>query len=310
MAGWRTRARNWDAQFVDLPSFDVQQTTAFLRAQAGERSACVTDDLAAALHRARTRSARAVAGSAERVVAACPQASPRRHTAPTTPPGHGWPVWQWLTGGVVLVMLAAALVFQDHINALFQPAAEERPYPVVEHPAQTEKAIDPGPAFDQPTAGVPAQPPEIALPEMSQVPADVAADPPASAPAETRADPRQASPESTAVVASKPPVVTAAQSPAVGEDPLESVMRDAISAAQTRGAAVPSDEKPLAATRPARKRGGVGCACSGRNAAGDLNCRSTSQCLLNSRNRRSASSRPWSRCAPFRRPRPRCRQNR
>ncbi|MGB5640511.1 MAG: ATP-binding protein, partial [Sedimenticolaceae bacterium] len=50
--GMAHTTRNWDAQFVDLPSFDVQQTTAFLRAQAGEESACVTDDLAAALHRA------------------------------------------------------------------------------------------------------------------------------------------------------------------------------------------------------------------------------------------------------------------
>jgi len=251
--GMTHTAGKWDAQFVDLPSFDVQQATAFLRAQAGEKSACVTEDLAAALHRAAHGLPGPLLEALSEVLLRARKPRPEKRTAATTPPGHGWPVWQWLTGGVVLVMLAAALVFQDHINALFQPAAEERPYPVVEHPTQTEKAIKPGPAFDQPTAGVPAQPPEIALPEMSQVPADVAADPPPSAPAETRAAPRQASSESTAVLASKPSAVTAAQSPAVGEDPLESVMRDAISAAHTRGAVVPSDEKPLAATQSQQK---------------------------------------------------------
>ena len=202
---------NWDVQFVDLPSFDAAQTTAFLRAQAGEHATRVTDDLAAGLHRAAKGLpgplldaltgvlGNAGGGRRAQAVAVPVAETPRR------------PLWPWAFGGLVLILLLSVLLFQDQVNALFTPP---------------EAQLSPGSIAMEPTEklraeAVSALMPEIRLPELSEETtlADVNAMATAAGP-EPGAGAGVPDPAS-----SREPGRTAVEA-----DPLEAVMQDAIDA--------------------------------------------------------------------------------
>ena len=231
---------NWDVQFVDLPPFDAEQTVAFLRTQAGDQAARVTDDLAAGLHRA----ANGVPGlllDALNGVLASRRSTPRvPQPAVGTPDMRRRPVWHWVAIALALVVLVAVLQFQDQINAVFLPedALElEAVDTVVVEPVspagQIEHAPAPAPAEDPRKEAVAALMPEISLPELSREP---------TASGSTMAGDAETPPQPTADTSTEPAVADSVDD----EDPLDAVMRDALAASEQQKTAEPAEAEPQA----------------------------------------------------------------
>jgi hypothetical protein len=234
---------NWDVQFVDLPPFDAEQTVAFLRSQAGDQAARVTDDLAAGLHRA----ANGVPGlllDALNGVLASRRSAPRAPQSAVRPEMSKRPIWHWVVIGLALVVLVAVLQFQDQINAVFLPedgVGQSAPEQVEAEPVspagRVEPASEPVPPENLRDEAVSALMPEIALPELSREPTasgpisvDRAEGLPQEVPAEATAEPSVA-PDSSG-----------------DDDLLDAVMRDALAAAEKQQVSEPALAEPPAAT--------------------------------------------------------------
>lgn len=207
--GLAQTTREWSVQYVDLPPFTVEQSSAFLRSNAGDEAVHINDDLAGFLHHsAHGRPGPLLDSLDEVLVRARRQAETRQRRR-----GKARNVWVWLGAAGVAMVLGAAVLFQDPINALFVSAPPAAP-PTTAKPSAadfTASAPVPSPAqlaAEQPGFGRRPEPvPEIALPELSR-------------PLPTAADPTKA-PEGGEATATD----------AVA-DPLETVMRDAFSAAE------------------------------------------------------------------------------
>ncbi|HOP18339.1 MAG TPA: hypothetical protein PLX99_17145, partial [Gammaproteobacteria bacterium] len=241
---------DWDVQFVDLPPFERQQTAAFLRGWAGDDAGRISDDMASALHLA----ARGMPGP---LLAALNEVlAPTSHRASSAPsPASAIPAARrplllpWAAGAAVLGLLIAALAFQDQINALFEPAPAlpqdsvaadsdvGAPRGVIQRRAETDMA----PPSDMPADANPAPVAEPASPEPGPVAAESTG---------LRVPPLDA--QSELAVAPPVDVDPVRQAPTAAEpDPLEAVMRDALSAAEdnqqpavSAGAAVESGSMP------------------------------------------------------------------
>lgn len=252
--GLAQTTRDWDVQFVDLPPFTVEQSAAFLHSNAGDGALHINDDLAGFLHHSAHGRPGLLLDSLDEVLArARRQAQTRQRRG-----GDKRKLWPWLAGGVATLVLGAALVYQDRINALFEPAA------TAQTPAtgSTPSLIQPNPpgqdALMQPPAPTPAsasaQPPAPvdAATDLQRGPVP-AADSGAGVTAGTGRStaPPVALPELKALPATATSIETAGD--AADEDPLDAVMRDALSAADE--SAAPADSavaQPAAAPEPAR----------------------------------------------------------
>ena len=222
---------NWDVQFVDLPPFEHEQTAAFLRGWAGDDAARITDDMAAALHRA----ARGLPGPLlEALNEVLAPTSARRtgaaSSASVVPQTHRPLLLPWAAGAAVLGLLIAVLAFQDQINALFEPTSgmPQDKLPTEAGVADSKGLIEQPAVFDMTSPTVtPADPEPVAvarvpLPESGLGRTDSTAMP---------APPPVIEGESTTASPLDTDLVPQAPDPA-GPDPLEAVMRDAISAAE------------------------------------------------------------------------------
>lgn len=172
----RQAGDNWPVNFVDLPPFSSEQSLQFLLANAGEHVLSVTEGLAAALHRAAQGQPGPLLDGLAEVLS---RSGGSQSRAPKPPVSVARPSWQWVTGGVVVVALAAVLVFQDQINALFEPESvsiveievPECPIPEPSAPppseVMTENAV-PAMVESPAAADVATQPvPQITLPELT-----------------------------------------------------------------------------------------------------------------------------------------------
>ncbi|MBT8429901.1 MAG: AAA family ATPase, partial [Gammaproteobacteria bacterium] len=242
---------NWDVQFVDLPAFEADQTVAFLRSMAGAQSARVTDDLAAGLHRASGGLPGPLLDALKGVLGHKEIKSGARPVVSNVPEGPGQPAWYWLAGGALIFLLTAALLFEEQINALFEPdqARTDRPAAVVVEAVELTTAIERVPRMDKlPAAETPrvgafsAPVQEIASPGSGGAPdgSVTALGHPAVAPEQV-----------TAVPDPEPAVDTPAGAIHADagndeEDLLDAVMRDALAAAESSEAPDPVAIKPVA----------------------------------------------------------------
>lgn len=188
---------NWDLQFVDLPGFSSQQTAAFLRSRADDQAERITDDVAAALHRAAHGMPGPLLEALEAMLArgrprAAPPSGPKK--AARHGPGNRL---VWAGGAVAVLVLGGLLFFQDAINALFEPAGSSS---VAEHAvtgsagtAEQPRAPDPVPQAPPREVADSLLPPlePAGLPELP-APAPSAPPPPAMAREEQALDPLEA----------------------------------------------------------------------------------------------------------------------
>lgn len=213
---------NWDLQFVDLPPFEAEQTAAFLRQQAGEQAARVTDDLAAGLHRASKGLPGPLLDALNGVLGGSGRRSARRRTAVKSPGAARRPMWHWLAGGALVLLLAAVLWFQDSFNRMIEPDDTLAGRPLAE-------TVEPVPVAREVLGADEIQQPQL--------------DPglPAIVETETTVVPLAPVAEVRAVVAEVPsaveeaPLTDEGREPAVradAQDPLDAVMRDALAAAE------------------------------------------------------------------------------
>jgi septal ring-binding cell division protein DamX len=224
-----------ELQYVDLPAFDEQESAAFLRLHAGELASRVTPDLAAAVHRAAGGLPgpllQALNGMLTEARAAdSGKRRPAKASATERRSGLGY----WSAAALILGLVAAGLVYQDEINALFEPPAVQEVAAPATGPTLSplESADESHTAGRKPGTPPPAvaSMPRISLPELSPPPADGEQATPA-APAGGSAPgsgPAPDAPEPSAPVAESEPPAT--------DDPLEAVMADAIAAAEKQPA--------------------------------------------------------------------------
>jgi len=223
--------RDWDVQFVDLPVFDLAETTAFLRSQAGAAADRVGDDLAAALHQAAHGMPGPLLDALEEVLSRAKR-RPARAPRPAPVARRRRFGWQWIAGGAVVVLLVGLLIFQDQVNSLFEPAGGPAEPGLVENRTAAPALELPAPVVQVP-AEAPSEPAAPADADAPPVDATIAAVEPAAVPP-------QAGGTTDAVPAETP-------------DPLEAVMQDALSAAQaesTEGAVPAADDTVIAAVTP------------------------------------------------------------
>ena len=113
--GLAETTREWSVQYVDLPPFTVEQSSAFLRSNAGEEAVHINDDLAGFLHHsAHGRPGPLLDALDEVLVRARRQAETRQRRR-----GRARSGWVWLGAAAAALVLGATVLFQDQINALF-----------------------------------------------------------------------------------------------------------------------------------------------------------------------------------------------
>jgi DamX protein len=215
-----------DVEFVDLPGFDPAATLAFLRQRAGAQAARINDELAAALHRA----SRGLPGPLlEALDELLGRQDQRSASSDIARPRRG-PVWPWLAGGSVVVVLLAVLVFQDDINGLLEPDRAQAPPLADRATSAVTIARDVSVSADaspDPVNAAPAPVPDVTLPELSRPPARAIASP-ADRPAPPVAPLRAADPLSSA---------SRDTPPAARDALLETAVHEALSAADAQPAA-------------------------------------------------------------------------
>jgi hypothetical protein len=220
---------DWDLQFVDLPSFTQEQSLAFIQAQGQLRPGAIDENTAIRLHRA----AGGLPGPLLDAMGDLP--------GPGVRPGAlaglrlSWPLLA--VGGLLVILLVLALVFQTTINRWFEPGGKAAAPSV----AAVQETRD--------TRPVDAEPPvfksRIAPRPLPSVDAH-----PAAAPVKAPVTPAGPGARDVAAKMSSPgPVrkVNAAQPDETGDnapDPvLDAVIDAAISAAE-QPAPKPQDGKP------------------------------------------------------------------
>ena len=111
-------ASDWEIQFVDLPPFSEDETRAFLQERAGTT---LEDSVVRALHRA-------AGGQPGPLLDALDGLSgPAGGATVTARRGRPWP---WILGGLAaLLLLGLAWIYQERINAWFEPGGESSPGP-------------------------------------------------------------------------------------------------------------------------------------------------------------------------------------
>jgi DamX protein len=215
-----------DVEFVDLPGFDPAATLAFLRQRAGAQAARINDELAAALHRA----SRGLPGPLlEALDELLGRQDQRSASSDIARPRRG-PVWPWLAGGSVVVVLLAVLVYQDDINGLLEPDRAQAPPLADRATSAVTIARDVSVSADaspDPVNAAPAPVPDVTLPELSRPPARAIASP-ADRPAPPVAPLRAADPLSSA---------SRDTPPAARDALLETAVHEALSAADAQPAA-------------------------------------------------------------------------
>ncbi len=203
---------NWDLQFVDLPPFEAEQTAAFLRHQAGDQAARVTDDLAAGLHRAARGLPGPLLDALNGVLGGGGRLAARRQSRSAGPGATSRrPLWQWLGGAALILLLASVILFQDRVNEAFEADAPA--------PGRPTSPPVPSPADPMPEPG---RPPAV----VELVPLEAERMPPVIAPERTSPAAGPPIPASADGVNEIAPAVEAERS-----DPLEAVMQDALAAA-------------------------------------------------------------------------------
>lgn len=169
-----------ELQYVDLPPFTEQESADFLRQQSGEVASRVTPDLAAAVHRAAGGLPGPLLQALNGMLAeSAAAADGRRDRAKAAAPKGRSGLAYWVAATLILVLVAAGMVYQDRINALFEPPAPEVTTPHETAAGSRITALDPAkasgggdaePDTDSPPVAVPM--PRIELPELSPPSAD------------------------------------------------------------------------------------------------------------------------------------------
>jgi len=182
---------DWDLQFVDLPPFSEQQSVDFIRASGGMQPGLLTEHTAAGLHRAAD-------GWPGHLVNALNGLPPAQAPAEPLAAAHSarrvsLPLAAF--GAALLVLVVLGLVYQEQINALFEPAAPELTQDELLQPAapaepEPDAAIAPierpaavaEPAREMAEAEPPESAPEAKAPVTSDVAPEAEQDQPQPAP--------------------------------------------------------------------------------------------------------------------------------
>ena len=204
-------------RFVDLPGFNANESAAFLRLGAGQLAEKVTDELAQKAH----QDAGGLPGPLLDVLsnmapAAMSTSSESGSKSKLASPAS---VWRWFVVAMGVALLAAVLVFQDHINTLIDPPQHEttisKDIAVIERQPADPQVSEEG----DPPDGESSRAPDITLPELST---------PARANEETAdKDGETAQEGDTVSELGKPDEMI---KPEPVEDPLDAVLEDALSA--------------------------------------------------------------------------------
>lgn len=200
--GLAQTTRQWDVHYVDLPPFDAEHSATFLRSNAGDEASHINDDLAVFLHHAAHGRPGALLDSLEEVLVRVRRQAEQRGLRSADRDARR-PLWPWLAGGVAVVAIAAVLVFQDSINALFE-APPAPPPAVVQQPSVLSS--DPQPDAQPDVVAGSAAVAELATPDEPMMPMPM---PPALGGMEDSPQVSGAAGDSDAVV-----------SDAVGDDPV------------------------------------------------------------------------------------------
>jgi hypothetical protein len=266
LAGEGGGVAGWAVQFVDLPPFDRVETAAFLRQSAGPAASRVTDEAVEAAFAATQgwpgellEVLEGLLGTPRPGVEPLPDAgmsgdapadrpgdrpvpasraevsgsTPKRRDVQAPQPMNAEkvlrqavPVWAWVGGGVLAVVLLAVLIFQDAINTLLEP-----PPVVIEQPVALPELTEADPALPQPETPAAAPVPPISLPELEVSPGSTEqADEAAVAEAVESLMPPLDRLETVPQPAAEAPEVSKAE-----PDPLDLVMQDAIAAQRQAG---------------------------------------------------------------------------
>ena len=204
-------------RFVDLPGFSSDESAAFLRLGAGQLAEQVTDELARKAH----QDAGGLPGPLLDVLSTMAPAvlSTASESGSKSKPASPASVWRWFVVAIGVAVLAAVLVFQDHVNALIDPPQHEttsQDIAVIERqPADPRTSEEGGPPD-----GESSRAPDITLPELST---------PARANEETTDRGGETAQEGDTVSESGEPDEMIKPEPASVEDPLDAVLKDALS---------------------------------------------------------------------------------
>ncbi|MCB1802253.1 MAG: ATP-binding protein, partial [Gammaproteobacteria bacterium] len=164
--GLAQTTRQWDVHYVDLPPFDAEQSATFLRSNAGDEADHINDDLAAFLHHAAHGRPGALLDSLEEVLARVRRQAEQRGLRSADRDVRR-PPWLWLGGGLAVFAIAAVLLSQDSINALFEVAPPPPPA-VVRQPSVL--APDSEPDMSPRAAAGSAALAELATPDEPLIP--------------------------------------------------------------------------------------------------------------------------------------------
>ena len=220
-------------RFVDLPGFSSDESAAFLRLGAGQLAERVTDELARKAH----QDAGGLPGPLLDVLSTMAPAamSTSSESGSKSKPASPASVWRWFVVATGVALLAAVLVFQDHINALVDPPQHEmtlsKDVAVIERQPADPRTSEEG----DPPDGESSRAPDITLPELST---------PARANEETTDRDDETAQEGDTVSESGKPDEMIKQEPASVEDPLDAVLEDALSAV----ADDPQSDDPVVST--------------------------------------------------------------
>ena len=264
----------WDLQFVDLPPFSEPQSVAFIREVGGIQDETLSDQAARSLHHA----AAGLPGHLVKALHSLPtgkkKAAPSDARAAVSPMMIG-------IGALLALLLILALVFQDSINALFEPepvsfATELDPAVTTaapppsrladgvapierSEPAPVPEALPAPVQIDLPVAGSLA-PAEVQQPspatdadedaqpaaEVSEPAASASADNPTTDPADDSADAVLDAVIAAAITAAEQPAGQAA--PAGGVQPEPAPAPEPAAVPTSGSAAQPAPESPAQAT--------------------------------------------------------------
>lgn len=222
---------DWDLQFVDLPPFTEQQSLDFLNRQGRAAGVVVDEGVAPGLHRA-------AGGSPGHLLDALSvlPAGKSAKGQPDKRKSSGLSPQMLLLGSFLILVAVLALVFQDSINDLFEPAAIPAETPVGESVAPVAQSLPPVP----PTGPTKPREPEVHSIERSesvQEQAPALAEPPPEPKADIETD------ESTAALPSSAEPLEEAVA-AESEEPADPVLDAVIEAAIAAAQQAPQDPLP------------------------------------------------------------------